>query len=89
MGKCLLVGIEKNDWTDRNSGELIRSSILYVVHDKPSRPVSELRGQRVEAIKVRFDCNDLQVGQKYDLVYEAVRFGSKSYAQLSDLIPLP
>lgn len=88
MSKCLLVGIEKNDWTDKKTGELIVSNILHVVHDKPARAVPELRGQRVESIKVKFDCSDLQIGKKYDLVYNAVRFGTRTYAQLEDLVPV-
>ena len=88
MSKCLLVGIEENNWTDKKSGEFVESSILHVVHDKPARAEKTLRGQRVESIKVRFDVSDLQIGKKYDLVYNAVRFGSRSYAQLEDLVPV-
>lgn len=88
MSKCLLVGIEKNDWTDKKTGELIVSNILHVVHDKPARAVPELRGQRVESIKVKFDCSDLQIGKKYDLIYEAVKYGTRTYANLTDLVPV-
>lgn len=86
MSKCLLVGIEENNYTDKRNGELVESSILHVVHDKPARADKLLRGQRVESIKVRFDVSDLQCGKKYDLVYGSVRYGNKSYAQLEDLV---
>lgn len=88
MSKCLLVGIEENNWTDKKSGEYVESSILHVVLDRPARADKGLRGQRCESIKVRFDVSDLKIGQKYDLVYSSVRFGTRSYAQLEDLIPV-
>lgn len=86
MSKCLLVGIEENNWTDKKSGEFVQSSILHVVLDKPARLDPKLRGQRVESIKVRFDVSDLQVGKRYELIYESVRYGTRSYAQLADFV---
>lgn len=88
MSKCLLVGIEENNWTDKKSGEFVESSILHVVHDKPARADKALRGQRCESIKVRFDVSDLQIGHRYELVYSSVRYGNRSYAQLEDLVPV-
>lgn len=86
MSKCLLVGIEENNYTDKKTGELVESNILHVVHDKPARSDRTLRGQKVESIKVKWDCADLAIGKRYDLIYEAVRYGMKSYAQLADMV---
>lgn len=88
MARCMLMGIEDNRYTRKDTGELVESSILHVAYEKPARAEQGLKGARVESIKVMFDVSDLQIGFKYDLVYEARRFGNKSYAQLVDIIPV-
>ena len=88
MSRCMLMGIEDNRYTKKDTGELVESSILHVVYEKPARAEQGMKGARVECIKVYFDVSDLQIGMKYDLVYEARRYGARSYALLVDVIPV-
>lgn len=84
--KCLLVGVEKNCYTDKNSGELKVSNTLHVVYDKPSRTSPDFRGQKVDAVKTRLNVDDLQLGHRYDLIFEQVRYGQKAFLDLVDVL---
>lgn len=86
MGKCLIVGVEDNTFTNKSTGELVRSSILHVVHDVSNE--RGLNGQRVESIKVFFDTSNIRPGKHYDLVWGCKRYGNKAYAQLEKVSPV-
>lgn len=88
MSKCLLVGIEKNDFTNKNTGELVSCSILHVVWDKPRLSDPKLMGQRVEPVKCFFTLPQLTIGKRYDIVYGAVTMGNKTFARIEDIVPI-
>lgn len=87
--KCLVVGVETYSYTDKNTGEVKASNTIHVVYDKPSRAAAGFRGQKVECVKTRLDVSDLQLGHKYDLVFESVRYGQKAYLDLVDIVDIP
>lgn len=86
MSVCLIVGVEDNTFTNKSTGELVRSSILHVVYDRSSE--KGLNGQRVESLKVFFDTSNIIPGKKYDLVWGCKRYGNKAYAQLEKVVPV-
>lgn len=88
MAKCVLVGIEKNDFTNKSTGEFVSCSILHVVWDKPRLGDPKLTGQRVEPIKCFFTLPQLTIGKHYDIIYGAVTMGNKSYARIEDIVPI-
>lgn len=88
MSKCLLVGIENNNFTNKNTGELVNSTILHIVYDKAARSEAGFRGQRVEALKVFFDANDLIIGKRYEIIWGSVRYGNKAYSRVEDIQPI-
>lgn len=86
--KCLVVGVEKNDFTNKNTGEFVQSTILHVVWDKPKLGDPKLVGQRVEQVKCFLNLPALTVGKHYDIIFGAVTYGNKSYARIEDIVPI-
>ena len=75
------VGIEKVDYTSRNTGDRVRGTNLYVHYPSEDRP--GLQGERCDKLYVKeaIDCSSLSVGDDIEVYYN--RYGKVDMVHLA------
>lgn len=80
-----VIGKKIQNYTKKESGEVKTARELHVVKDPPIRPVEGFIGQEVDKIWCPFDISFVEVGERYNFIYD-IKSGSKgSYATLVDI----
>jgi len=76
-----IVGIEKVDYTSKNTGDRVRGTNLYVHYPSEDRP--GLQGERCDKLYVKeaIDCSSLSVGDDIEVYYN--RYGKVDMVHLA------
>jgi hypothetical protein len=86
--KVQVVGIQKMEFPDKETGELIRLTKLHCV-GTDQESTRDMVGQRCEAIATRMDCSKIEVGGYYCLIYDRPLGSSASTKpKLAEVIPV-
>ena len=83
MRKGIIVG--KVERSYEKDGETKMSRTLHVLWDKPAQQVDGEQGQNVEAVFIRFDISNIQIGDYCDFEYEIKQYGTKTVATLCEV----
>ena len=83
MKKGIIVG--KVERSYKKDGKEQMSRTLHVLWDKPAQQADGEQGQKVEAVFVRFDISNIQIGDYCDFEYLIEQYGTKTVATLCEV----
>lgn len=83
-----VVGKKIQTYIQKSTGEQKIARELHVVKDVPHRPVEGFIGQEVDKIWCTFDISYIEVGKRYEFIYDIRNGRNGSYASLVDIQPI-
>ena len=81
-----VVGKKDSTYTVKATGEVKQARELHVVKDPAIHPQAGFIGQEVDKVWCSFPIDKINVGGRYDLVYEVRNGRNGAYATLVDVV---
>ena len=85
MALGIIVGKEISQFTDQQTGELVKMRKIHILWDKPRRPQDGFEGQKVQVETASFDIDDLKIGDRCNFEYEINATKKGNFAKLADV----
>lgn len=85
MALGIIVGKEISQFTDQQTGEVVKMRKLHVLWDKPKRLADGFEGQKVQVESASFDIDDLKIGDRCIFEYEINATKKGNFAKLVDV----
>lgn len=85
MALGIIVGKEISQFTDQQSGEVVKMRKLHILWDKPRRSQDGFEGQKVQVETAGFEIDDLKVGDRCNFEYEINATKKGNFAKLADV----
>ena len=85
MALGIIVGKEISQFTDQQTGELVKMRKLHILWDPPRRPQDGFEGQKVQVETASFEIDDLKIGDRCNFEYEINATKKGNFAKLIDV----
>ena len=86
----IILGIENNSYTKKETGELKESKKVYVLWERQAIPDKNLQGNScsVENLFISTLPNGVVVGAKCDFIYDIRSTSKGTFARLANIVPV-
>ena len=88
MATGIIVGKEVSQFTDQQTGEVVKMRKLHVLWDAPRRPQDGFEGRKAQVETASFDIDYLKIGDRCNFEYEINATKKGNFAKLVDVEPI-